>query len=93
MNTPKHITPETISAVRRLDIAFVNKVMEADRGYPFVDGPSDVNGRWYTADENALVALHKLRTKLGTKKQARESTGWLRSQGLLGLFEQPLDLN
>jgi len=44
----------------------------------------------YSADENALIALHKLRTHLGTPGEIETSKAWLRSQRLTGLFDEPL---
>lgn len=87
------MTPEQIRAVRRLDVKFAHAFNRTTFGHPFLPGPSDANGRWYDADENALIALHKVRTKVGTKKQIRESKDWLRKEGLMGLFEQPLELH
>jgi hypothetical protein len=40
----------------------------------------------YSADENALVALHKLRTHLGTSAEIETSKALLRSQGLTGFL-------
>jgi len=93
MAIPDHIPQETVDAVRRLDIEYANNLMRSVRGYPFVAGPCESNGLFYTADENALVALHKLRTKKNKKKQSRESKDWLKARRMNGLFEQPLELN
>jgi len=38
-------------------------------------------------DGNALIALHKLRTHLGSPAEIEASKAWLRSQGLTGLFK------
>jgi len=57
---------------------------------PFVAAPSEVNGRMYSGDENALIALHKMRTHVGSSAEIEASKAWLRSQGLTGLFEEPL---
>lgn len=88
-----HIPRSAIDAVRRLDVAWAHEFMTKERGYPFVPGPSDVTGKHYTADENALIAVHRLRTKLGTKAQVRASKNWLRSEGLNGMFEAELGDN
>lgn len=85
------MTRDDPDAIRRLDVAWAHARNRAATGHAFLPGPSVVNGKTYSADENALIALHKLRTKIGTKVQARSSTAWLRREGLLGLFEQPLE--
>jgi len=59
-------------------------------GTPFVAGPSEDDGKMYSGDENALIALHKLRTHLGSPAEIEASKAWLRSQGLTGLFHEPL---
>jgi hypothetical protein len=64
--------------------------MRKTTGKPFVAAPSAVNDRMYSADENALIALHKLRTHLGTPGEIETSKAWLRSQRLTGLFDEPL---
>lgn len=85
------MTKDQIGAIRRLDIKFMHDFMTKERGYPFVAGPSNVNGKMYTADEAALIAAHKLRTRLGSKKERKASIEWLRNEGLLGLFDEALD--
>lgn len=50
-------------------------------GKPFVAAPSEVNGRMHSGDENALIALHKMRTRM--------RKAWLRAQGLNGFFDEP----
>lgn len=87
MPSPRQrMAPADRHRVRRLDIAWAHKYMIALCGQPFVSGPSDVNGKMYTADENALIALHKLRTEVGSKKEMVASREWLRAEGLTGLF-------
>lgn len=76
--------------VRQLDIKWAHEFMRAMIGHPFVAGPSEVTGKMYSADENALVALHKLRTHIGTPAEIAESRAWLMAEGLSGLFETPL---
>ena len=76
--------------VRSLDVRAAQAHMRKTTGTPFVAAPSEVNGKMYSGDENALIALHKLRSQLGTPAEQNASKAWLRAQGLLGLFEQPL---
>jgi len=64
--------------------------MRRTTGNPFVAAPSEVNGRMYLGDENALIALHKMPTRMGSPAEIEASKAWLRSQGLTGLFEEPL---
>lgn len=87
------LDPEHVRAIRRLDVAYAHRFNRSITGHAFLPGASEVSGKMYSADETALLALHKLRTKVGTKKQARESREWLRAEGLTGLFGQPLDQN
>lgn len=84
------LKPEHRQAVRRLDVEWAHDFNRAAIGHAFLPGPSRLTGKMYSADENALIALHKLRTVVGKKAQAKESKEWLRREGLLGVFEAPL---
>jgi hypothetical protein len=44
--------------VRSLNVRAAQAHMRKTTGTPFVAAPSEVNGRMYSADENALIALH-----------------------------------
>jgi hypothetical protein len=45
----------------------------------------------YSGDENALIALHKMRPHMGSPAEIAASKAWLRGQGLTtGLFNEPL---
>src|SRR5262245_12378743 len=79
-----------LKMVRSLDVKAAQAHMARTTGTPFVAAPSEVNGRFYSADENALIALHKLRTQLGSPEEITASKWWLRAQGLTGLYNQPL---
>ena len=46
--------------------------------------------RFYSADENALIALHKLRVVMGSPDEIEASKAWLRGPGLTGLYNEPL---
>lgn len=89
----KDLPKETIRAIRTLDLEWAHRTQIEWTGQPFFAAYSEVTGVWMTADEIALMSLHKMRTQVGNKKEARESKEWLRSRGLKGLFEQPLDLH
>ena len=52
---------DVLRMVRSLDVNAARLRMLRTTGTPFVPGPSEVNGRFYTGDQNALIALHKLR--------------------------------
>ncbi len=88
-----NFTKSDILAVRRLDIEWAHKSMEEASGAPYHAARSEVTGVWMTADEVALMSLHKMRSEIGSKKEAKESRDWLRERGLKGLWEMPLDLN
>jgi hypothetical protein len=75
-------TPEAVSAIRRLNIEW------ALQNYPFPAIKSPDNGKWYSADENALVTLHVGRIIYGSKSERRASEQWLRKEGLLNLARQ-----
>ena len=49
-----------------------------------------MNGRFYTGDENTLIALPKMRMQFATPPEIEASRAWLRTQGLTGLFDEPL---
>ena len=46
-------------------------------GKSFSAGAFRVNGRPCTADQNALIALHKLRTQMGSPAEMEASKAWL----------------
>jgi hypothetical protein len=72
---------EVQKMVCSLDVRAAQTHMRKATGTPFVAGPSEVNGKIYSADENALIALHKLRTRMGSPAEIEASKAWLRSQG------------
>lgn len=84
------LDPKMVRAVRNLDIAFMHAFMTKERGRPFEAAQSSVNGKMYSADESALLAAHKLRTRIGSKKERKASIAWLQKEGLNGLFEESL---
>jgi hypothetical protein len=51
---------------------------------PFVAAYPEVNGEFYAADDNILIALHKMRAHLGSSAEIEASKAWLRAQGLKG---------
>ena len=69
--------PLTLTRGRRLAIPLLRRAPRS-------------NGKLYSADENALIALHKMRTRMGSPAEIKASKAWLRSQGLTGLFGEPL---
>jgi hypothetical protein len=79
--------------VRKLNVRWAHERMTAIQGCPFLASPSNVTGKMYSADENALIALHKMRTQIGTPAEIVESRAWLTAEGLNGLFEAPLSAN
>lgn len=81
---------EVLLMVRSLDVQAAQQHMLRTTGKPFVPASSEVNGRMYSGDENALIALHKMRTMMGSPDEMVASRAWLRAQGLKGLFEEPL---
>lgn len=88
-----NLTKSDVMAIRRLDIEWAHKSMEEVSGAPYRAAHSEVTGVWMTADEVALMSLHKMRSEIGSKKEAQESRDWLRDRGLNGLWEMPLDPN
>jgi hypothetical protein len=76
--------------VRSHDVQAAHACARALNGHPFVAARSEVNGKLYSADENALIALHKMRTRMGSPAEIEASKAWLRAQRLNGLFEEPL---
>lgn len=84
------MTREEVAAIRRLDIAFAQRRMLAERGYPFLSGTAEATGKFYTSDEMALIALHNMRAVVGSKAEARASKAWLRAEGLDVLVARPL---
>lgn len=76
-----HITPADRARIRALDIAWMMAWAKAFDGRGFYDSYSGATGMPAPAEYGALSALHKLRVVVGNKKQARESTDWLRDHG------------
>lgn len=85
-----HISASDRKAVCDLDIEWAQEFNIRNTGSPFVAARSSVTGKWMESDEIALMTLHKLRTKLGDKKQRNESKQWLRAQGMKGVFDEEL---
>ena len=79
------ISHDVVRHVRDLDVAWA-MADAARRGMPFVDGFSAVSWEAQSAAEIALATLHRLRIKIGTKRQSRESRDWLVKRGLVGHF-------
>jgi hypothetical protein len=61
--------------VRTLDVKAAQVHMRRTTGTPFVAAHSEVNGVFYSADENALIALHKMRTRMGSAVEIEASKG------------------
>jgi hypothetical protein len=76
--------------VRTLDVKAAQVHMRRITGNPFVAAPSEVNGRMYSGDENALIALHKMRPHMGSPAEIAAIKAWLRGQALTGLFNEPM---
>jgi len=72
---------EVLRMIRSLDVNAAQLHMLRTTGKPFLPAPSEVNGRPYTGDQNALIALHKLRTQMGSPAEIEASKAWLRAQG------------
>ena len=72
--------------VRSLDVEAAQAHMTT--GTPFVAAPSEANGRFYSADENTLIALHKMCLP-SARRQRRGQQACLRGQGLTGLYNEP----
>jgi len=68
--------------VRSLDVKAAQEHMRRITGNPFVAAPSEVNGRMYSGNENALIALHKMRTRMGSPAEIEASKAWRRAQGI-----------
>lgn len=79
-----------IQKVRALDIEWAHAFNMSTAGHRFQRAKSEVTGAWMNADEVALFSLHRLRTRLGSKKERKESTAWLRERGFKGLFDAEL---
>lgn len=84
------IAKRDIRRVRSLAVEWAHEFNAAHTGRRFREGRSNVNGKLYSADENALIALHKLRSQLGNSMQRSASQEWLREEGLAGLYGKPL---
>ena len=76
--------------VRTLELKAAQVHMRRNTDTPFVAAPSEVNGRMHSGDENALIALYKMRPHMGSPAEIEAGKAWLRAQGLNGLFEEPL---
>ena len=59
--------------VRSLDVRAAQAHMGRTTGTPFVAASSEVNGKFYSADENALIALHKMRLHIGSPAEIEAS--------------------
>src|SRR5262245_4130109 len=70
-----------LKMVRSLDVKAAQAHMARTTGTRFVAAPSEVDGRFYSADENALIALHKLRVVMGSPDEIEASKAWLRGPG------------
>lgn len=87
------MAPATRAAVRRLDVEYAMRYMIEQTGRPITAARSDATGQWMSAEEVALMSLHKLRTTVGSKRERIESTAWLRQRGLNGLYGGPMSDN
>lgn len=90
MKIGSRMAPATRAAVRRLDVEYAMSYMVEQTGRPFTAAKSDVTGQWMSAEEVTLMSLHKMRTKIGSKRERIESTAWLRQCGLTGHLGVPL---
>ena len=84
------IEKRDIRRVRSLDVEWAHDFNVAQTGRRFREGRSSVNGKLYSADANALIALHKLRSQMGNSMQRSASQEWLGEEGLAGLYGKPL---
>jgi hypothetical protein len=66
---------------RSLDVQAAHAHARVSTGQPFVEARSEVNGKFYSADENALIALHKMRLHMGSPAEIAGRKAWLRGQG------------
>ena len=78
-------TKAEVTAIRRLDIAWAHKFMISQTGQPFVAAHSEITGLIYSADDVALLMLHKQRVHYGTKRQRQESRIWLAARGVASI--------
>ena len=70
--------------VRSPDVEAAQAHMRKTTGTPFVAAPSKVNGKFYSADENALIALHKMRLRLAGRDRGQQGvSAWPRAKGAL----------
>ncbi len=58
-----------VRMVRSLDVVAAQEHMRQ----AFRRRASEVNGRMYSVDENALIALHKMRTQIGAPAEIEAS--------------------
>lgn len=76
----EHLSPARIKAIRTLDVEFAMEFARQN-GTPFHDTTSEVTGAPMRVEEVALMALHQLRFRIGTKTERRASESWLLSRG------------
>jgi hypothetical protein len=62
---------QVVQMVRSLDVKAAQEHMLQTTGNPFLPAHSEVNGRFYTGDQNALIALHKMRTRWVRRPRSR----------------------
>lgn len=86
------MTPDEERMIRTLDVSAAMALAEK-KGMPFFASRSSDSSEWMTAEEVALMSLHKLRTEIGNKREARDSRLWLKSRRLTGLYGAILDVN
>ena len=67
---------QVLQMVRSLDVKAAQAHMLQTTGNPFLPAPSEVNGKFYTGDQNALIALHKMRTHMGSPAEIEASKAW-----------------
>ena len=66
---------QVVQMVRPLDVHAAQAHMLQTTGNPFLPAPFEVNGRFYTGDENTLIALQKMRTQFGTPPKIEAQQG------------------
>lgn len=74
----------TKAAIRRLDVRWACAHAQAI-GRPFFPARSEVTGQMCSAEDVALLALHKLRLHVGNKREARVSRAWLAERGVASI--------
>lgn len=84
-----HISPEDIKRVRKLDVKWAQRRNMNYVGKSFQPGLSP-RGKRMSGDDVALMTLHKLRTRVGNKRERAASLLWLKNGGFSGLWNEKI---